>query len=298
MSLNPTSARLSTGIDRLDVLLGGGLLPGTLTVVVGATGVGKTQLGLQFAAAGTRQEGRRGIVFDMSSRGDPQSHDQYTRRMCGWKLSEADAGRAPELDDFFAANRVDGDYLHVFEYSGRRVTRADLEPDAWRHWQGELNARLRGAIAFLYGNLVRGARRVLIDGVEPADRPGDSIQFHLFEYVYHQVLRKDPEWVARDLFRERYRANAAATAQHVYDPAAVGCVLLCTSHEAMLDDLISRGIDEGDVLANANTLIYLGKLRDGDRIGRGLYIAKHRGSACSDEIVRYRIDDSGVQLDI
>jgi hypothetical protein len=60
--------------------------------------------------------------------------------------------------------------------------------------------------------------------------------------------------------------------------------------------LISRGLDEGDVLANANTLIYMGKLRDGDRIGRGLYVAKHRGSACSDQIVRYTITDRGLQL--
>ena len=43
--------RLSTGVPGLDELLGGGLLPGTLTVVVGATGIGKTQLGLQFARA-------------------------------------------------------------------------------------------------------------------------------------------------------------------------------------------------------------------------------------------------------
>ena len=47
----------------------------------------------------------------------------------------------------------------------------------------------------------------------------------------------------------------------------------------MLDDLISRPLDEGDVLSNANTLIYMGKIRDGNRISRGLYIAKHRGSA-------------------
>ncbi len=44
--------RLSTGIDGLDDLLGGGLLPGTLTAVVGSTGIGKTQFGLQFANAG------------------------------------------------------------------------------------------------------------------------------------------------------------------------------------------------------------------------------------------------------
>ncbi len=51
--------RLSTGVPGFDKLLGGGLLPGTLTVVAGATGIGKTQLGLQFAHAGRRRKGGR-----------------------------------------------------------------------------------------------------------------------------------------------------------------------------------------------------------------------------------------------
>ena len=42
------SSRLSTGLPALDSLLGGGLLPGSLSVIVGATGIGKTQLGLAF----------------------------------------------------------------------------------------------------------------------------------------------------------------------------------------------------------------------------------------------------------
>lgn len=53
------NTRFSTGIPALDDLLGGGLVPGTLTVVMGATGIGKTQLGLQFADAGRKQEGQR-----------------------------------------------------------------------------------------------------------------------------------------------------------------------------------------------------------------------------------------------
>ena len=58
--------RQQTGIPRLDDLLGGGLLPGTLTVVLGATGIGKTQLGLQFAHAGLAQEGEPGVIFDLT----------------------------------------------------------------------------------------------------------------------------------------------------------------------------------------------------------------------------------------
>ena len=83
-------ARLTTGVPGLDELLGGGLLPGTLTVVVGATGIGKTQLGLQFANAGAKQDGRRGILFDMTSRGDPQSHGDYAARMFDWRLDAVD----------------------------------------------------------------------------------------------------------------------------------------------------------------------------------------------------------------
>jgi KaiC/GvpD/RAD55 family RecA-like ATPase len=288
--------RQTTGVDGLDDLLGGGLLPGTLTVVVGATGIGKTQFGLQFAQAGVEQEQRRGVVFDCSSRGDSQNHAAYAQRMFDAHLTVADVNRLVELDDFFTASKQFGDYLHVFDYSGQRVTRKDLDWDDWRNWQAHLNARLRAAISFLYGNLVQGSRRIVIDGIEPVDRPGESIQFHLFEYVYHQVLRKDPEWVARDLFREHYRQNAAAAAAHVYDPAQVGCLLLVTSHETMLDDLISRPLAEGDVLSNANTLIYMGKTRNGDRIGRSLFVAKHRGSACEDRIVPYQIDDRGVHV--
>ena len=287
-------ARQSTGVPGLDDLLGGGLIPGTLTVVVGATGIGKTQLGLQYAHAGGEQEQRRGIIFDCSSRGDSQSHAEYARRMFDWRLSPADAGRQVDVENFFAGDNAD--YLHIFDYHGRRVTRQDLDWDEWRNWQAELNSRLRGAIAFFYGNFVRGVGRVVIDGIEPADRPGESIQFNLFEYVYHQILRKDPEWVARDLFREAYRRHAEDAALHIYDPASIGCLLLYTAHETMLDDLISRPLDEGDVLSNANTLIYMGKLRDGNRISRGLYIAKHRGSACEERIVEYRIAEGGLSV--
>lgn len=288
------ATRQSTGVAGLDELLGGGLIPGTLTVVVGATGIGKTQLGLQFANSGGQQEQHRGIIFDCSSRGDSQSHAEYARRMFDWRLAPMNAEGQVDVERFFAADSAD--YLHIFDYHGRRVTRRDLDWDDWRNWQAELNARLRAAIAFFYGNFVRGVRRVVIDGIEPADRPGESIQFNLFEYVYHQILRKDPEWVARDLFREAYRRHAEEAARHVYDPATIGCVLLYTSHETMLDDLISRPLDEGDVLSNANTLIYMGKIRDGQRMSRGLYIAKHRGSACDERIVEYQIGNGGLKI--
>jgi KaiC/GvpD/RAD55 family RecA-like ATPase len=289
------SSRQLTGVPGLDDLLGGGLIPGTLTVVVGATGIGKTQLGLQFARAGGEQEGCQGVIFDCSSRGDSQSHAEYARRMFSWRLAALDPGGKVDVDHFFS--NVPADYLHVFDYHGRRVTRRDLDWDDWQNWQAELNSRLQTAIAFLYGNFVRGVRRIVIDGIEPADRPGESIQFNLFEYVYHQIVRKDPEWVARDLFREAYRRHADEAARHTYDPSRIGCLLLYTSHATMLDDLVGRPLDEGDVLSNANTLIYMGKMRDGNRLTRGLYVAKHRRSACDERIVEYRISERGLTIE-
>ncbi|MGH7139060.1 MAG: RAD55 family ATPase [Pirellulales bacterium] len=290
--------RLSTGNVPLDQLLGGGLWPGTLTVVSGATGIGKTQLGVQFAHAGQTEEGRTGVILDMSCRGDAQSHTDYAQRICAWALTEAQADMAPGPDALFDLTSPLSDYLHVFDYGGRRVTRGDLDFEGWQDWQAELARKLAVTIAFFYGNFVRGARRVVVDGIEPAVRPSESIQLELFEYVYHQILRKESDWVARDLLREHYRAHSARVAAHPYDYQEIACLLLYTSPESMLEELISRKLDEGDVLANANTLIYLGKVREDNKLGKALYIAKHRGSACSDEIVPYRITDGGIELGV
>jgi KaiC/GvpD/RAD55 family RecA-like ATPase len=291
------SGRLATGVPGLDERLGGGLLPGTLAVVVGASGIGKTQLGIQFANAGLGQEGQRGVVFDMNARIDPQSHADYALRMFGWSLAEVPGDRRPPSTEILQPGYDPGDYLHVFERSGRRVTQRDMGFDAWHDWQAELAAKLETTIAFFYGNFVRGVRRAVIDGIEPAERPSESIQFEMFEYVYHQILRKDYDWVARDLLRENFRAQQSHVDERRYDWRAVGCVLLYTSHEMMLDELISRPLADGELLANANTLILMGKIRRGDRLDRGLFVAKHRGSAASDEIHTYHIADAGIALD-
>ncbi len=288
--------RLSTGIDGLDALLGGGLLRGRLTVVVGATGIGKTQFGLHFAEAGQCDEGRRGVVFDMTCRGDSQAHHEYARRMFGWELRRAEPKELSGLDDFFSPQRNDGDYLHVFDYRGPRPRRAEADFDAWKAWQAELTAKLNATIAFFYGNFIRGARRAVVDGIDPTDDQAESVQFDLFEYVYQQIFRKEADWVARDLFRQAFRQNAEKIAQSSYQPSQIGCLLLCTSRETMLDDLIERPIEHNDWLANASTVIYLGNVRYGNKRSRALYVSKHRGSACSERIVPFDIDAMGIRL--
>ncbi|MEE9182346.1 MAG: ATPase domain-containing protein, partial [candidate division NC10 bacterium] len=89
------SGRVKFGIEKLDQMLGGGLLPGTLTVVYGATGIGKTHLGLTFAVNGEHCEGARGLIFDMTARGDSQRHDEYARRLYDWELEKWDHSIRP-----------------------------------------------------------------------------------------------------------------------------------------------------------------------------------------------------------
>lgn len=290
-----TAPRLSTGIPQLDALLGGGLLPGALTVVMGATGIGKTQLGLQFADRGRVDDGERGVIFDMTARGDSQSHAEYAQRMFGWPIRSFDAERFQSTDVWDAA-RVRADLSAPFAGAGRRVTTGELTEDERRAWKADHNRKLQQTIAFFYGNFAHGVRRCVIDGIEPADSPRDSFQIELFEYIYQQILRKESAWVARDLFRAQYRENEAAVMQHAYDVGRIGCLLLCTTHDVMLDSLLSRPLQSGDVLSNANTIILMGKTRDGSKLGRALCVVKHRASACDERIVPFEIAAGGLHL--
>jgi circadian clock protein KaiC len=55
------SGRVSTGIEKLDSILGGGLPAASTTMLTGPSGVGKTTLGLQFLAQATAEE--PGLMF-------------------------------------------------------------------------------------------------------------------------------------------------------------------------------------------------------------------------------------------
>ncbi|MDG1897250.1 MAG: ATPase domain-containing protein [Fuerstiella sp.] len=286
--------RHSTGIPRLDEALGGGLIPGALAVVMGATGIGKTQFGVSYAHAGIEQEGQSGVIFDLTTRGDSQGQTDYADRIFDWKLRTRQLVDRIDPAIVWDAAEIRSDYLHVFHRGGRRVTIGDMQPEEWQEFKADLMRRLDQTIAFFYGNFVHGVRRAVIDGVEPTEKDSDSFQFHLFDYIYHQILRKEHDWLARDLFRVHYRSQEEIVKRHEYDHGHISGVLLYTCHEVMLDDLISRPIQSGDVLSNANTIIMMGKTRDGNKIGRALYVAKHRGSACEESILPYHITEQGI----
>ena len=284
--------RLSTGLPNLDASLGGGLLPGTLTMVIGATGVGKTQLAMSFREAGALQEGQAGAIIDLSSRGDSQNHAGYGQRMFGKPLSIVDPARET-LPDPFKDGRPN-DVLPFLGYGGGRVLRSQMDVDEWHTWQSELNRRLPLLSRFVYGHLVSGTRRFVVDGIEPQTNSADSLQLDLLESVYHRMLRKEHDWLAREVFREHFREMSSQVMQHAFDHRASACMVLITTSESMLDQLMTRPLADGDLAAGANTIILMGRVLDAGRMHRALYIAKHRGSAADDRIIPFRIDDSGL----
>ena len=60
-----SSARMNTGVEGLDAILGGGLPTGHLYLVEGTPGTGKTTLALQFLLAGAAK-GLRGVYVTLS----------------------------------------------------------------------------------------------------------------------------------------------------------------------------------------------------------------------------------------
>jgi len=287
-------SRQTTGIVGLDEALGGGLLPGTLTVIVGATGVGKTQLGVNWLYRGGCDEKRPGAIVDLSSRGDLQSHSDYAERMFQWKLKQENLRwHAPQsLFDQHVPNEL----LPFLGYEGRRVLRSQMDPEDWDAWQSEINRRLPILEQFVYLHLVHGTRRFLVDGIEPQENPEDSLQLELLERIYHRMLRKEHDWLARDVFRQDYRSVADQVSEHAYSHTDSSAMVLVTTRETMLEQLMMRPLAEGDLVAGANTLILMGRVLDSGRMKRALYIAKHRGSRCDERILTFEIDDRGLKL--
>jgi KaiC/GvpD/RAD55 family RecA-like ATPase len=291
--------RVSTGLPKLDAMLGGGLLPGTLTVVYGATGIGKTHLGLTFANHGVAADGARGVVLDMNGRGDSQQHDEYARRLFRWDLRPWTHTVTPMAAPFPPAGAMDAFYSNALRWVGRvRDFQVQMADGTWEldwNWKSSYNQALYTVRPFLYFHFAAGTRRVVVDGVEPMDSPADSIQFQMFNDVYHTIVHRDAETLGMEICLPVWQYREFIDA-HRYDHTAITTVLLVTTEETRLEDLLARKVATGDIGATANTIVVMGSERVGNRLARMLAIVKHRGSAMTDEIVEYRIGPEGLDV--
>ena len=293
------SVRVSTGLPKLDAMLGGGLLPGTLAVVYGATGIGKTHLGLTFANHGLAADGARGVVLDMNGRGDSQQHDVYAARLFRWPLAPWTHTVTPMSDPYPPPGQMAAFYSNALPWVGRVRDYQVPTPDGgfefdW-NWKAMYNHALYTVRPFFYFHFAAGTRRVVVDGVEPMDAPADSIQCFMFDELYRKTIHRDAETLGIEICLPVW-AHRAFIDAHRYHHNGITTLLLVTTEETRLEDLLARKVATGDVGATANTILVMGSERVGTRLARMLCVVKHRGSAMSDEIVEYRVGANGIEM--
>src|SRR5262249_42598681 len=161
-------------------------------------------------------------------------------------------------------------------------------------WKATYARALYTARPFFYFHFAAGARRVVIDGIEPF-ASDDSIQLHIIDELYRKVIHRDAETLGMEICLPVWQHRAFIDA-HLSDHASVATLALVTTEETRLDDLIARKVGAGDLGAVANTVLLMGREKVANRIGRFVAVAKHRGSAMSDEIVEFRVGDRGLEF--
>ncbi|HDJ66402.1 MAG TPA: recombinase RecA [Nitrososphaeria archaeon] len=127
------SDRVSTGISKLDKMLGGGLLRGRTYLITGETGVGKTILSLQFLLEGLRN-GERCIYVSLDERIDGVLRGALS---LGWNFWDyVDQGLffpfefrlfTSDLKRFGKESKAFVDAIEKIAH-GRRISRIVLDP--------------------------------------------------------------------------------------------------------------------------------------------------------------------------
>ncbi len=128
-------ARVPTGIEGYDDMLGGGYLPRTANLVEGAPGTGKTTLGMQFIYDGITRHGEPGLILTFEEFPRQYYHDALA---FGW------------------------DYRRLEQEGMLRVvlTSPEVSLEDLRQVEGQLEAIIHEI----------GARRVLVDSLSHFDR--------------------------------------------------------------------------------------------------------------------------------
>lgn len=256
------SERISTGLLALDEMLGGGLIPGTTTVIRGKYGSGKSILGTHIAHAGIQQDKYPGLIADVSN-GDSQNHIQYAHAFLGWDIKpwpcESRALQPSKL---------------------KKPTFSLLEhPYCYNpsmNFESTDPSRCLGEDFFFIHQLKAGAKRVVIDGIDP----------------YRRISERSQIGRIYDCLQQLWKGRIWEIGNYQMDVNDLTLVVLETTSEQNLKSMMTKEWEDPTLLAQANTVIYLGDWTDGAQLGQevptAIYISKHRGSSL-DKSVRQMI---------
>src|SRR3989442_5903487 len=209
--------------------------------------------------------------------------------------------RAPQRmsDRYPPAAELQAFYSNALPWVGRvrefQVPTTDGGVEFDWNWKASYNHALYTVRPFVYFHFAAGTRRGVVGGVEPMDAPADSIQLFVFDELYRKIIHRDAETLGMEICLPVWKHRAFIDARR-YDHTAVTTLLLVTTEETRLEDLLTRKVATGDLGATAHTILVLGSERVGNRVARMLCVVKHRGSSMSDEIVEYRIVARGFEL--
>lgn len=252
------NGRLSTGIEGLDEVLNGGLLPRRAYMVRGEPGVGKTALGLHFLAAG-RDRGERTLFLTQGTTIEALQADAGSIGIDTGGIEFVDFTPEPELFSEGQSYDVFSPLEHEREaYSARVVeTIEQLRPvrvflDALthgRHLSADVVDFRRQAHAFLRFLVSRGATVLFASGSSD-QRSDEDLQF-MSDGVLH--LEYAREAGGRVLTVTKMRGSRFRLGRHSIRIADDGLHvfprLVPEQHgRAFVDEPIPSGIDELDAL--------------------------------------------------
>lgn len=279
--------------------LGGGFLPGTMVLIRGARGSGKTKFGLTFAAQGLAQEGARGIVLDLSVSGDEQRHAAYALEQSRWKIKPWNLDRQAVLKKWPTSKKVSSmTCLHVVsqDYEVESVDRSRLSFEEFETLNKRFDYRMDLVQPLVFFQRYYGSRRIVLDGLEPTDDPLGSAQQSLIRRIYTRVLQASSEDLGRELFREGYQSRISRIRKHSFPAREAVVLTLETSKKISLDELVKEPTVPGSLDALANTVILMGERDEGDRVEPYLYVAKHRGSYRDSRKLPILLSAKGVKI--
>src|SRR3970040_1983853 len=110
----------------------------------------------------------------------------------------------------------------------------------------------RRSSPFFTSTLRRGGRGLGWRGVAPPGPPHESMQLYIFEELYRKIIHQDGEILGMEILIPVWRHRDFID-RHRYDHREVATLLLVTTEETLLDDLIARKVGEGAVGDSANT---------------------------------------------